>query len=164
MLHQNKTLLNEVLFSSGLFEENIRETYPNLFLAPEDPRYIDYQHNTNWQSLIFDDAIFSNINLKVKGGDEIARYGLSVGFLNSDGIIKSTSYNGYNLRFVSLVDILTWLKMNSSVSMNYSKSNLKESARVRQTSPIFSALSKSPMINPFNYDADGQELITLYPC
>lgn len=160
---QHKTLLNEVLFSSGMYEEEIRETYPNLFLTPEDDRYIDYQHNTEWQSLIFDDAIFSNINLKVKGGDEIARYGLSVGYLNADGIIQSTGYKGYNLRFVSLVNVLTWLKMNANVSMNYSKSILKESAQVRQTSPIFSALSKSPMMNPYNYDTEGRELTTFAP-
>jgi len=160
---QHKTLLNEVLFSSGMFEENIRETYPNLFLTPDDARYIDYQHNTEWQSLTYDEAIFSNINLKVKGGDEIARYGLSVGYVNSEGTIKSTGYNGYNLRFVSRVNILTWLKMNANVSLNYSKSNLKESARVRQTSPVFSALSKAPMMNPFNYDIEGKELTTFSP-
>lgn len=160
---QHKTLLNEVLFSSGMLEENVREAYPNLFLTPDDARYIDYQHNTDWQSLIFKDAFFSNINLKVKGGDEIARYGLSVGYLYAGGTIKSTGYNGYNLRFVSLVNVLTWLKMNANVSMNYSRSNLKESARVRQTSPVFSALSKSPRMNPFSYDIEGKELNTFSP-
>lgn len=160
---QHKTLINEVLFSSGKIEEFITETYPNLFFTSDDPRYIDYQHNTDWQSIIFDDAFFSNVNLRVKGGDEIARYGLSVGYLDANGVIKSTGYNGYNLRFVSLVNILTWLKMNTSVSMNYSKSDLKESVRVRQTSPIFTALSKSPMLNPYSYDTEGQELTSLAP-
>ena len=40
---QNKTLLNEVLFSSGMYEEDIRELYPGLYLTQEDDRYIDYQ-------------------------------------------------------------------------------------------------------------------------
>ena len=160
---QHKTLINEVLFSSGLFEEKIRETYPNLFFTSDDARFIDYQHNTQWQELIFDQGLFTNLNLKVKGGDEIARYGLSVGYIDSNGIIKSTGYNGYNLRFVSLVNIFTWLKINANVSMNYSKANLKESARVRQTSPVFTALSKSPMMNPYNYDIEGQELRSFAP-
>ena len=160
---QHRTLINEVLYSSNMLEEEIAEAYPSLFLTSDNPRFIDYQHNTQWQNLIFDDALFSNINLKVKGGDEIARYGLSVGYLDSDGIIKETGYNGYNLRFVSLVDILTWLKINTSVSMNYSEYNYKESARVRQTSPIFTALSKSPMLNPYIYDAEGRELTSYSP-
>ena len=33
--------------------------------------------------------------------------------LNADGIIETTGYDGYNLRFVSLLNIFTWLKMKS---------------------------------------------------
>ena len=158
---QHKTLISELLFSSGKPEEQITEEYPNLFLTHEDDRYIDYQHNTNWQDLIFSNAAFTNINVKVKGGDEIARYGLSFGYMNSDGIVKSTGYDGYNLRFVSLLNIFTWLKMNASVSLSYNNSNLKESARVFQTSPLYSALAKSPLLNPYQYDDEGRELTAL---
>jgi TonB-linked SusC/RagA family outer membrane protein len=158
---QHKTLVSEVLFSSGTHEELIREDYPNLFLTPKDDRFIDYQHNTNWQDNIFQDAMFSNLNINVKGGDEIARYGLSFGYLNADGIIKTTGYDGYNLRFVSRLNIFTWLKMNAGVSMNYTMSQLKESAKVEQTSPILTALAKSPMLNPFQYDEEGRELTSL---
>jgi TonB-linked SusC/RagA family outer membrane protein len=158
---QHKTLISELLFSSGMPEEQVILEYPNLFLTPEDERYIDYQHNTNWQDLIFTNALFTNLNVKVKGGDEIARYGLSFGYMNSDGIVKKTGYDGYNLRFVSLLNIFTWLKMNATVALSYNNSQLKESARVAQTSPIYSALAKSPMLNPFEYDDEGQELTAL---
>ncbi|HYX05411.1 MAG TPA: SusC/RagA family TonB-linked outer membrane protein [Bacteroidales bacterium] len=160
---QHRTLISEELFSSGMHEELIREKYPNLFLTPKDDRYIDYQHNTDWQDLIFRNAMLSNVNLNVKGGDEIAKYGLSFGYLNSNGIINKTGYDGYNLRFVSLLNMSNWLKMNAGVSMNYNMSNLKESAKVRQTSPVFTALAKSPMLNPFQYDNEGRELTSLAP-
>jgi TonB-linked SusC/RagA family outer membrane protein len=158
---QHKTLISELLFSSGMPEEQVVLEYPNLYLTPDDDRYIDYQHNTNWQDLVFENAAFTNINVKVKGGDEIARYGLSFGYTNSDGIVKSTGYDGYNLRFVSLLNIFTWLKMNASVSLSYNNSELKESARITQTSPLYSALAKSPMLNPYQYDDEGQELTAL---
>ena len=158
---QHKTYANEVLFSSGLFEENIRLKYPNLFLEKDDERFIDYQHNTNWQEKIFDNASFTNVNLKVKGGDAIARYGLSFGYTTSNGIIKSTGYDSYNLRFVSKLNIFTWLRMNAGVSMNYSLSNLKESAKVSQTNPILAALHKSPMLNPYQYDIEGNQIKAL---
>jgi len=158
---QHKTYANEVLFSSGLFEENIRFRYPNLFLEKDDERYIDYQHNTNWQDKIFDNAAFTNVNLKVKGGDAIARYGLSFGYTTSKGIIKSTGYDSYNLRFVSKLNIFTWLRMNAGVSMNYSLSDLKESAKVSQTNPILAALHKSPMLNPYQYDIEGNQITSL---
>ncbi len=157
---QHKTLISEVLFTSGMLEERIRQKYPNLFLTEEDERYIDYQHNTKWQDYIFNNSFLSNLNLRVKGGDEIASYGLSFGYLDAGGIIKNTGYDGYNLRFVSRLNIFTWLKMNAGVSLNYSNASLKESAKVKETSPILASLGKSPMLNPFQYDADGN-LLTL---
>jgi TonB-linked SusC/RagA family outer membrane protein len=158
---QHKTLISEVLFSSGLREERIKELYPNLYLTANSERFIDYNHNTDWQKIIFSDAYFRNLNVNVKGGDEIARYGLSLGYFSGDGIIKTTGYDGYNLRFVSLLNIFTWLKMNAGVSLNYSTAELKESARISETSPILSSLGKSPMLNPFQYDENDNELITL---
>jgi TonB-linked SusC/RagA family outer membrane protein len=158
---QHKTLMNEVLFSSGIYEENIRKQYSCLFLSKDSDRYIDYQHNTFWQKLIYDNSSLYNINLIVKGGDEIARYGLSFGYLNSKGIIKTTGYNGYNLRFVSRLNIFTWLKMNAGVSLNINSSNLKEAATVKETSPIFASLAKSPLLNPYKYDIEGRRLSTL---
>jgi TonB-linked SusC/RagA family outer membrane protein len=158
---QHKTLVNEVLLSSGMYEENIKLNYPNLFLAPKDPRYIDYQHDTNWQDKIFADAAFTNVNLRVKGGDAIARYGLSFGYLTSKGVIKSTSYDSYNLRFVGLLNIFKWLRMNAGVSLNYNSSNMKESAKAKETNPILSALGKSPMLNPYQYDMNGNMITSL---
>ncbi len=158
---QHKTLVSELLFSSGMQEEQVQEEYPLLFLAPDDDRYIDYQHNTNWQDIVFSDASTNNIHLNVKGGDEIARYGLSFGYASADGIIRRTGYDGYNLRFVGLLNIFSWLKMNAGVSMKYSNANIKESAKSRQTSPILTSLLKSPMLNPYKYDSKGEELAIL---
>ncbi len=158
---QHKTLISEVLFSSGKPEEQIVFDYPNLYLTADDDRFIDYQHNTNWQDEIFSNAAFTNINLKVKGGDEIARYGLSFGYMNSNGVVKTTGYDGYNLKFVSLLNIFTWLKMNATVSLSYNNANMKESARISETSPLLTALGKSPMLNPYQYDEEGRELTIL---
>lgn len=160
---QHQTLISELLVSSGMQEENVIEEYENFFSEPGDDAYINYQHNTDWQRLIFSDAAFKNINVNVKGGDEIARYGLSFGYMDADGIIQTTGYDGYNLRFVSLLNIFTWLKMNAGVSLNYSTSALKESGRVVQTNPILTSLAKSPLLNPFQYDDEGRELTTLAP-
>jgi TonB-linked SusC/RagA family outer membrane protein len=155
---QHKTLMSEVLFTSPMLEENIRENYPALFLTPDEEGYIDYQHNTNWQEIIYDESYFTNINVKVKGGDEIARYGLSFGYYNSNGIIETTNYQGYNLRFVSRLNVFKWLKMDAGVSLNYNNSELKEAATVDETSPIMTSLAKSPLLNPYQYDIEGREI------
>lgn len=158
---QHKTLIQELLFSSGMNEEDVKEKYPSLYLTPTDDRYIDYQHDTDWQELIFTNAFNNNLNLSVKGGDEIARYGLSFGFQNAKGIVKTTGYQGYNIRFIGLLNIFTWLKMNTGVALNYNNSELKEAGKVAETNPILSSLGKSPMLNPFKYDTQGQEMVLL---
>lgn len=158
---EHKTLVNQLLFSSGMHEEQIQEEYPNLFLQPEDDRYVDYQHNTDWQDLIFRDAAFTNLNINIQGGDEAAKYGLSFGYQNGEGIIKASGYDGYNIRFVSLVNIFPWLKFNTSVSLSYNLSQLKESGKAEETSPILSSLGKSPLLNPYRYNDEEQEMIIL---
>ena len=158
---QHKTLMNEILFTSGYNEEDIRELYPGLFLLKDEEGYINYQHNTNWQDHIFRNSSMYDLNMTVKGGDEIARYGLSFGFLNSKGIIKETGYQGLNLRFVSRLNIFTWLKMDATVSLSKNSSRLKEAAMVKETSPVMASLAKSPILNPYQYDLEGHELSTL---
>ncbi len=158
---QHRTLMNELLFSSGQDEEVMRETYNTLFAEVDDDEYINYQHTTNWQDQIFDDAFFYNFNVNVKGGDEIARYGLSFGYMSGDGIIENTGFQGYNLRFVSNLNIFTWLKMDAGVSLSNNNSNLKESAIISETSPIMTSLAKSPLLGPYQYDTEGNQLTTL---
>ena len=158
---QHKTLMNEVLYSSGMFEEDIKMRYPSLYYDVDDPGYIDYQHNTNWQDEIFNNAVSTSANINVKGGDEIAIYGLSVGLTRNSGVIKNTNYFAYNLRFVSKLNVFRWLKMNANVSLNYNKSNLKDAGTSEQTSPILTALAKSPLLNPFQYDDEGNEITAI---
>jgi hypothetical protein len=157
---QHRTLANEILYSSGLTEEVLQDRYLSLFLTPREDDFINYRHNTQWQDLIFGNGSFTNFNVKVKGGDEIASYGLSLGFYDNQGIIKNTDYNGLNLRFVSRVNVFRWLKMNASVSFNTSSSNLKESAKVKETNPILAALGKSTMLSPYAYDNDSVRKLT----
>jgi TonB-linked SusC/RagA family outer membrane protein len=158
---QHRTLVNELLFSSGMTEEDAKESFPMLFPDRNEYDYINYQHDTKWQDLIFSDASFQNINVGVKGGDEIARYGLSFGYLDGQGIIKNTGYQGYNIRFIGLMNIFSWLRMNTGVSLSYNNAQIKESGQVNETSPILAGLGKSPMLNPYRYDNEGRELILL---
>lgn len=158
---EHRTLVNELLFSSGMTEEASKDEFPMLYPDRTAYNYIDYQHDTQWQDYIFSDASFQNINVGVKGGDEIARYGLSFGYIDGEGIIKNTGYEGYNIRFIGLMNIFSWLRMNTGVALSYNNAQLKESGQVDETSPILAGLGKSPMLNPFRYDNEGRELTIL---
>ena len=150
-----KTLANEMLFSSGIAEENFKQSYPGLFLTQDDGDFIRYNHNTNWQNEVFNNAFMNNMHFSIKGGDAIAKYGLSVGYLKGNGLIKNTSYNRINIRLVGAFDIFSWLKMNVATNLTTSNTFLKESGLSAVTNPILSALWKSPKLNPYEYDDNG---------
>jgi len=157
---QYKTLANEMLFNSGELEEDLPGNYPGLFILPSDPDYVRYSNNTNWQDEIFNNSVFNDYYLRIMGGDQIARYGLSVGYLNHNGIISTTNYNRFNVRFVGTFSLFRWLRLYVSSNLTRTNSELKESARVEQTSPILSALRKNPLMGPYDYDDEGQQLQT----
>ncbi|MBL7113216.1 MAG: SusC/RagA family TonB-linked outer membrane protein [Bacteroidales bacterium] len=156
-----KTLANEMLISSGQPEEEYEESYPALYSTEYDEEYYRYNHNTNWQNHIFSNGLLNDYYLRIRGGDEIARYGLSVGYLNHQGIIDNTNYNRFNIRFVGTFNIFQWLRMYVSSNLNTGRTSLKESARSRETSPIYTSLAKSPLLIPYQFDEDGKRLATL---
>jgi TonB-linked SusC/RagA family outer membrane protein len=74
----------------------------------------DYQDN------IFQRGVGTDNNLSVSGGTERTKYFASLGYVQNEGIIKSTDFRRYNLR-LNLDQYLTdWVKV--SVGANYSNS------------------------------------------
>ncbi|MCH5685411.1 hypothetical protein LWM68_14810 [Niabella sp. W65] len=64
-----------------------------------NPEYHRYHSNTNWQNQVFSQRYTQNAYLKITGGDNIAKYGLSIGYLNSKSPLEETGLNRYNMRF-----------------------------------------------------------------
>ncbi len=158
---QYRTYSKEVLMTSGFHEESFSSSYPGLFAAEGDDHYQMYRHNTNWQDLVFRNALLYDLYLRILGGDEIARYGLSVGYLNHQGIVDQTHFDRFSVRFVGSFNMFQWLRFNVSSSLTSNASSLKESSRVTQTSPIFTGLSKNPMMIPYRFDEEGNQLLAL---
>ncbi len=159
--NQYKTLANELLISSGQPEEEYSISYPALYSTANDPEHYRYNHNTNWQNEVFSNGLIYDFYVRVRGGDEIARYGLSVGYLNHQGIIKNTSFDRFNVRFVGTFNVFHWLRMYISSNLVNSNMDLRESARVPQTSPILTSLFKSPLLTPFQFDENGKQIASL---
>lgn len=156
-----KNLANEILASSDMHEEEYEAKYPGLFLAPGDRGYLPYSHDMNWQDEIFSNGSMKEVHFLVKGGDEISRYGLSVGYLNNIGIVKNTDFTRYTTRFTSFLRVYPWLEMNINANLNNSSYSLAPSAISPQESPILSSFFKPPLLYPYNYDDNGNLLQTI---
>ncbi|MFC2079999.1 SusC/RagA family TonB-linked outer membrane protein [Bacteroidota bacterium] len=157
---QYRTFAKEVLLTSNIQEELYPVNYPGLYVSENDPFFYKYTNDTDWQNIIFRNALMYDAYLRILGGDEIARYGLSVGFHNSEGVVDQTMFNRFSVRFVGSFNMFKWLKFNVSSTLTSNNSKLKESARIPQTSPVLTSLRKSPLMVPFSFDSEGNQLTT----
>jgi TonB-linked SusC/RagA family outer membrane protein len=151
---QYRSYANDVLLTSPVLEENYRELYPGLFDDKTLDSYYRYHNqygalnNTNWQDQIFQNSIFNDISFIVKGGDDVAKYGLSVGYLTHEGTVKNTNFDRANIRFVADFNIYSWLKLNTTSNLNFSNSNVMNTGWNHETSPILTSLFKTPLFYP----------------
>jgi TonB-linked SusC/RagA family outer membrane protein len=158
---QYKTLVNEILSTSDMLNEQFNEEYPGLYASPGDDNYIRYSHDYNWQDEIFTNSMFQDAYLNVKGGDAIGKYGLSIGYFNHKGIYHNSGFDRFTARFVGTFNVFEWLRFNVSANLATVDSEVKESALTRQTNPILTSLFKSPLMFPLQYDDNNNQLSTI---
>lgn len=70
------------------------EQYIDFWGLGQDPESVP---NTDWQDVIFRDALITNQNLAFSGGSETAQYRVSLGYLNQRGIIESSGVERFSL-------------------------------------------------------------------
>ena len=155
---QFRTLAHEILMTSSINEETFRKDYPGLYDDKSSNDFYRYNHNTNWQDEVFRHSTMKDFYMSVKGGDEIAKYGLSFGFAKNEGIIKASDYSRISLRFVGTFRIFKWMQLHASNNLVYGSFNLMESGPVEYSNPILASLKKSPFMYPYQFDKDGNEL------
>ncbi len=85
-----------------------------------------YHNDTNWQDETFKSGVDKNYYLKVTGGDNIAKYALSVGFTDDKGIIAETNQNKYTARFNSDLNLTKKLTAQTNISLGYGQQKLKD--------------------------------------
>ncbi len=156
--NQYRTLAHEILITSGYAEEEFEFLFPGLTENPITNENYRYIHNTNWQDEVFSNASLLDFGLSIKGGDAISKYGLSVNYQDYEGIIKNTNFNRINLRFVGSFNVFKWLEMYISTSLSNNSSMLKETGNSTSTSPLLTALFKSPAMAPYQFDEAGEKL------
>lgn len=136
------------------------EQFPFL---KDDPSYhynYVYDNNTDWQEEIYDKAFSTENMLKIKGGDAIANYMLTVGYMNTKGILKNTKDSRYYARFNANMNITQRLKMFASVGFSYNESDMLEQGISPKTNPILASFQKSPLFSVYEKNEEGRSLGT----
>lgn len=154
-----RIFLNEQQLNSGMTQDFIDGLPFNG--DPGSEGYYRYHNNTNWQDQVFENSKEENIYLRVSGGDEVAMYGLSVGYLSRTGIIKQTNYNKYNMRFNADVNVTERLKITSNLGVAYANENIFDDGIQDRTNPLYLSLIKSPIFSPSMIDDEGNTIPAL---
>lgn len=157
-----RTYLSDALYSQyrsqGFNELQAQSmTSSKPYLNESDPNYYLYSKETNWQDKVLSTSYNQNYYLKVTGGDNIATYGLSVGYLNNKGITRNTDLQRYQTRFNADLNLSTKLKGNANLSFVSNSHNLRDQGISPNTNPIYLGLNKSPFLSSNELSVDGIE-------
>jgi TonB-linked SusC/RagA family outer membrane protein len=150
-----RTYLSELLTTKGYSPSGI-ETLPYMNDKMSNSDYYIYHNNTNWQDQVLNNSTYQNYYLKITGGDENALYGLSIGYLNQNGIIKKTNNERISLRFNGDIEITNKLKLSTNLSLTNSTRLLKDQGLNEKVNPLFMSLIKSPFLYTNQLSSEGK--------
>ncbi|MBB1284104.1 SusC/RagA family TonB-linked outer membrane protein [Flavisolibacter sp. BT320] len=151
-----RTYLSDMLQSRGMSASQIA-AQPYMIDDPAHPEYASYHFNTDWQRKVLDNSKTNNLFLKVTGGDNIATYGLSVGYMKTDGVVKTTDLTRYNMRFNADFNFSKRFTGAANISMSKADQHLKDQGIAAKTAPVFLGLTKAPFLHDRVIDAKGAE-------
>jgi TonB-linked SusC/RagA family outer membrane protein len=140
-----RTHLSQLEATRGLSQQQIA-SLPYMNDNVGSAGYYKYHNQTNWQDQVFKSSINQNYFLKVRGGDDIAKFGLSVGYLDSKGIIEGTDSQRYSVRLNAALRLTEKLSVDANLSFINNQQNQWNQGFEYTTSPQYLALTKAPFL------------------
>ncbi|MEO8404732.1 MAG: TonB-dependent receptor plug domain-containing protein, partial [Chitinophagaceae bacterium] len=152
-----RVYLSDMLKSKGLSDAAI-QALPYMNDDKNNPEYYKYHNNTDWQKQVFNKSYTKNIYLKVTGGDNIAKYALSLGFMNNGSVTRNTDLTRYNMRFNGDLNLSPRMTATTNLSFTFNEQNIRDQGNISpKTNPILLALLKSPLVRTNDVSEKGIE-------
>jgi TonB-linked SusC/RagA family outer membrane protein len=152
-----RSYLTQILQTKGLSQNQIQnQPYNND--NPANPDFFTYNNNTNWQDQVMENSYNQNYYMKVTGGDNIARYALSLGYTDNGSVVKNSDFSKYNMRLNGDLNLTPKLTLHANLSFYYNEQNLRNQGNnFTTTSPLYLGLTKAPFLSTNVFAADGAE-------
>jgi TonB-dependent starch-binding outer membrane protein SusC len=142
-------LLNNTQYLSLLHDE-----YTNA--GSPVPQVADTVNN-NWQNLVYRNAVQTGVNAGFSGGSDKSTYYLGIGYLNQEGIIRTSNFTRYAVKLSLEQTMNNWLSVGTHVSYNRAnQSTVNDNASANHGGVILAALLTPPLIpitNPASVQA-----------
>lgn len=140
--------------------QNFYTNFP-FMQNPNDPRYnYLYNNNTDWQDLIYKNTASTDHLFRVEGGDNIAKYDLSLGYYRENGLMDNTSMERFHTLLNANVLVNKQLNIFATVGLAYMNGHYQTQGMDITTNPILAAYARSPFLSPYEKDREGNTLKT----
>ena len=153
-----RSYASQLLATTGtkLTEFKFLHTDPNYYY------YNMYHNDTDWKKEAYHEAFVQNYGIAVQGGDDVAKYNLSVGYGNSQATLKENDFTRFNIRFNT--DIVLGGDFTTKFDASYTNvtRDLRSNGLVSDfylnscESTSFLALAKAPFLSPYSFSTDGK--------
>lgn len=160
----NATQYKTYLTDMGLTYYANQEAFFNEFTFLNDPTAANsnlYTFDTNWQDQLFRNSNTVDFLFRVEGGDNIAKYNISLGYLGDNGTVKNTHSNCYNAQVNASVLVSRQIEIQACINAAYLNGQYQQQGLGLETTPLMAAYRRSPLLSPFASDMYGQ-LISNY--
>lgn len=147
---------------SGMFDNSSAVNRFNFL--NDDPTASSYKatHNdTDWLNLTRRTGLTMDYGVSVRGGDDRATYGFSLGYAKSEGSVKETSFDRLNVRFNSDINLWKGLKLRFDVAFAQATWHQFNDGIDATGSPSYVALLKSPLYHPNVISNKGEVTVKL---
>ena len=131
---------------------------PVIPFTKEQIAALDANGGTDWQDEIYRNGMLQNHQLSLSGGNDMARYFVSGGYMNQQGIVLNTKYVRYNLRSNLDLKLNSWFSAGINLNVIKDKGNVPpvgEGTRYGDIlGQVINTVARFDPITPA-YDADG---------
>ncbi len=90
------------------------------------------------------------------GGDDVALYALSLGYLQNEGLVEGTDFSRFSARINTDINFSPKFTVQTNMNFVYGKKNLMQEGSVSPQNPVYASLVKSPFMASFTYNEQDQ--------
>ena len=113
----------------------------------------------NWMDPLYVKGAFRHEhNLSINGGTDKTNYMISLGYVNEDGILKTTGFQRYSARANVDSQVTDWFKAGLNTNLSYTKSSYNQYSDTSTSNPWYTAQFSNPLYPLYEKDAQGNTI------
>ena len=125
---------------------------PATGLVRDDAKSV---YDEQWMDNLLRTGFRQEHQMNVNGGTEKTKYMISLGYLNEDGILKTTGFERYTGRANVNTQVNDWFQANLNIGLSQSRQNYSDYDGSSTSNPWYSSQFVSPLFPVYLRDAAG---------